>query len=782
MIKGKWKSIRKTFKRILAGLCFIWLMYFIFCLPDKPFNKPTSTVLLSSEGRLMGARIADDGQWRFSASEELPYRFERCLLEFEDRGFYKHIGVSLKAIARAVDQNFRNGRIVSGGSTITMQVARMMRERKGRSLSAKFIEMTMALRLEAAYTKKEILVMYASNAPFGNNVVGLEAASWRYFSRPSNKLSWAESATLAVLPNAPGLLYPGKNHELLLAKRNRLLNRLKAEGIIDSMTCSLALMEPLPDKPLPLPNTAPHLIDKLVRDGKKGQTVWSTVGDDLQRKLNAIAENYMRNMADRKIYNASILVSSLKTGQVLSYIGNVKGVDPKSNGSSVDCIQARRSTGSVLKPILYAKSMEEGLTTPSGLLFDLPSYFGGFSPKNFNYRYEGVVPADEALCKSLNVPFVRLLEAYGYEKFHYDLKQMGYNSLDKPAGHYGLSLILGGAEIKSWELNQMYSMMGGVLTGKSYEGLTYDKKDSLRMIVPRFSKACVYSTFEAMTALGRPDEDGNWMLFDNQRKVAWKTGTSFGFRDAWALGVTPDYVVTVWVGNADGEGRPGLTGIKAAAPLMFDVLRTLSVKTSWFKSPLSDMIQLEICQESGYRAGPDCPKKIKTLVPYTCLEKVSCPYHKVIFTDPSRKFRVDCDCEEPGKMVRTSWFALSPAAEKFYKTSHPEYQSMPPFRSDCRSGTESVITIIYPRHGSRISIPLEIDGNKGSALFEVAHRLNGSGVMWHLDDTYIGQTKDIHQMKFNPTIGKHKLLCMDDNGNSQMIEFEVMDSKINESR
>ncbi|MCC6817377.1 MAG: penicillin-binding protein 1C [Bacteroidia bacterium] len=747
-----------------------------------PFNKSTSTVLLSSTGELLGARIAEDGQWRFSASDSVPYRIEKCLLEFEDRNFYDHFGVSLKGIGRAIQQNIRNGRIVSGGSTITMQVARMMRERSDRTFKSKFIEMSMALRMELKYSKSEILMYYVSNAPFGNNVVGLEAASWRYYLRSPEKLSWAESATLAVLPNAPSLLYPGKNHDRLLAKRNRLLKRLKETNVIDSTTYALALMEQLPVRPLPLPSIASHLLDKLIKDGKKGQTIISTIDFDLQKKIESLTQTYMRILEDKKIFNASVLISSVKNGDVLAYLGNVQSSEPGQHATKVDCIQAKRSTGSVLKPILFAKSLEEGLITPQSILYDVPTYFGGFSPKNFNYRYDGIVPANDALCKSLNVPFVRLLEDYGYEKFHFELRNMGLHSLDKPASYYGLAMILGGAEAKSWELNEIYSRMGRELLNKKTFGIHYDKRDTQIFSAQHFNRACLYSTFNIMTELGRPDEEGNWRLFDNKKKVAWKTGTSFGFRDAWAIGVTADFVVSIWVGNADGEGRPGLTGIKAAAPLLFDVFRILPDKSPWFKEPISDMRVVDVCRESGYRAGPNCPNKFSAHLPYTCLEKVSCVFHKTIFLDASKKYRVDCDCESPFKMQQQSWFILAPGIEKYYKQSHPDYISLPPFKNNCGlQNKDKPLTILYPRQGSRIAIPIEIDGGKGSALFELAHRTNGIRIYWHLDNEFIGETKDIHQMKFNPNIGKHKLLCMDENGNSQLVEFEVLGSQKKES-
>lgn len=768
-------NIKKRIKQVVIITMLAWLIWFWNCLPKKSFGNSTSTVLLSQEGELLGARIADDGQWRFSSPDSIPFRFEQCLLEFEDKTFYKHFGVSPKGIGRAIKQNVSNKRVVSGGSTITMQVARLMRGNHSRNIFNKFIEINMAMRMELKYTKKEILNMYVSNAPFGNNVVGLEAASWRYFGRPSHQLSWAESATLAVLPNAPGLIYPGKNPNALLSKRNRLLNRLYHRHIIDQSTYKLALLEEIPGKPLRLPNLAPHLLERLIAEGRKGHTIKSTIKADLQLKMDDILSNRMRWLADNKIYNSSLLITETKTGKVIAYIGNATLDKDAGHAEKVDCIMAPRSTGSILKPILYAKAMENGLITPNALLYDVPSYFNGFSPKNFNYQYDGLVHADEALSRSLNIPFVRLLSDYGNVKFYNDLRKLGLSDLNQTASHYGLSLILGGAEAKLWDLNKAYTSMGQELLGIHNKAVRLDDKISISENQQQFSKACLYSTFEAMTNLNRPDENGNWQLFDEKKRIAWKTGTSFGFRDAWAIGITADYVVSVWVGNADGEGRPGLTGVKAAAPIMFDVFRQLPEKSPWFPKPLSDMSKIEICQTSGLRASVNCPIRHERLVPSSCLEAVSCHFHKPIFTDKSGKHRVNCDCESAFEIQKVNWFIIPPGVEKYYSVAHPEYVSIPPVRNDCREKVQDKsLNVLYPRQNTKINIPIEINGEKGSAVFEVAHRTQNMKLFWHIDNDFIGITTGIHQLKLSPGLGKHILLVMDENGVSQSVNFEVV--------
>lgn len=773
-------TIKLWRKRLLLLSLFGFFVWYINCLPDQLFNDPTSTVLLDRDGNLLGAKIADDGQWRFESKESIPEKFEACILEFEDRQFYRHYGISIKGIGRALSQNIKNKKVVSGGSTITMQLARITRKNPSRTVFEKILEMILATRMEIRYTKKEILQYYTAHAPFGNNVVGLHAASWRFFGREPDKLSWAESATLAVLPNAPGLIYPGKNHQRLLDKRNRLLKRLFDEGKIDQTTFQLSLKEPLPDKPLPLPQYAPHLLARIIKDGNKGQTITSSLQLSLQKKVNELLQSHSLLLQENRIFNGAVMVTSVKTGEVLAYVGNTKSLDAEQS-CDVDCIVAPRSTGSILKPFLYGKCLEDGLITPITLIPDVPTQFGNFSPKNFTLQYDGAVPANKALARSLNIPMVRLLNTYGLEKFHRELKQLGLSTLNKPAKHYGLSLILGGAEAKLYDLNNAYTHMAQQLKYGRIKSITYinenkrRKKNIKQKELFRFDKACIYSTFEAMVDVNRPDEDGNWRVFSSSQKIAWKTGTSFGFRDAWAIGVTPDYVVSVWIGNADGEGRPGLTGIKAAAPLLFDVFAQLRKSNHWFKAPVQEMCSVMICSESGHRASDLCDKTEKKIIPKSCMNTIACPYHQTVHLSMDGKQRVDSECEDVYQMKHVTWFLLPPLIEKYYKFNHPNYKELPNYKPECLAKvTDKAMALLYPKTNSKIYVPIEIDGNVGRTIFEAAHRNINTTIYWHLDDQFIGETKEIHQIALNPIIGKHKLMIVDENGITIQVKFEAI--------
>ena len=378
----------KLFNRLsFAGIFLILSGFYWFCLPRTLFDDPFSTVMLDREGGLLGARIAADGQWRFPPVDSLPDKYEKAVILYEDRFFHNHPGVNPFSLFRALLQNLKQGEIVSGGSTITMQVIRLARKGKSRTILEKIIEMVLAMRLELSASKEEILSLYASHAPFGGNVVGIHAASWRYWGRPPDQLSWAETATLAVLPNAPALIHPGKNRAWLVIKRNRLLDKMEAAALIDSLDCSLAKLEALPEKPLPLPSSAPHLMDRIYQTSQ-GLTVRTSIDASLQERVEGIIEDHHKRLLHNNIHNACCLVLDTQTGEVLAYVGNTRNPGKPEFSSAVDIITAPRSTGSILKPVLYCLMLEEGEILPGTLVPDIPTHYTGYSPKNFSMTYK----------------------------------------------------------------------------------------------------------------------------------------------------------------------------------------------------------------------------------------------------------------------------------------------------------------------------------------------------------------------------------------------------------
>lgn len=780
--KRIWRFIKahKYKISIIVGAAFIgWL----FCLPKTLFEQPTSTVILDKDGHLLAASIASDGQWRFPHNDSVPEKFKSAIIQFEDRNFYSHLGVSLKGLTRAAYQNLSSGKKVSGGSTITMQIMRMSRDAKSRSIWQKFVEIIWATRAEWRYSKDELLAIYASNAPMGGNVVGLDAAAWRYFGRSPHHLSWAETATLAVLPNAPSLMHPGKNRTLLKAKRNRLLDRLYEVNEIDSTTWQLSKLEELPEKPHAIPRIAPHLMNRAIHDGLSGQLVKTTIDVSVQRRLNTILGLHHQQLSENEIHNAAILVMEVSTGNVIAYNGNVLNAGIE-HGKDVDIITAPRSTGSILKPFLYASALADGSITPEMVVKDIPTVMSGYSPKNYNLKYDGIVPIDEALSRSLNVPMVRLLTQFGIEKFHYSLRKIGFSTINKSPHHYGLSIILGGAEVTLWDLVSIYGKMARSLRQyPEYQEHVNQEASYLQQRFeqdskqPLFNPAISWFTFQAMREVERPDEDINWELFKTSQEIAWKTGTSFGFRDAWAVGTNAEYVVGVWVGNADGEGRPGLIGRAAAAPILFDVFSALP-NSDWFETPYDELSTVSICRKSGYKANPACHPVDEKLVPKSSLRSPTCPYHQYIFLDSSSTMQVNASCYPMANSKKSRWFILPAIAEYFYRNKDPNYKRPPDFMPLCKEqDDEKQLAILYPKPESNIFVPLNFDELNEPIFFEATHVNQRALIYWHLDDEFLGTTNKIHQIKIIPPTGHHRLTIIDENGNKDVVEFEVSLSK-----
>lgn len=763
-----------VFRKVMLGILTFLLIGYIFCLPRQLFHVPYSTVVTDRNDELLGARIASDGQWRFPPRETTPEKIKQCLITFEDKHFYHHWGVNPLSVGRAIYQNTKHKRIISGGSTLTMQTIRLARN-ESRTFGEKIIEMIWATRLEFRASKEEILSMYVSHAPFGGNVVGLDAAAWRYFGHSAEDLSWAESAMLAVLPNAPAMIHLSKGRKMLLSKRNRLLKQLLEKKIIDSSTYELAVTEPLPDEPHPLPQIAPHLVSRFYKE-RNGQYTRSTIDRGIQTHIEDLAERWSNEFNRSDIRNLAILVIDIPANQVIAYCGNVH-FDRKQGGYQVDVIQAPRSTGSILKPFLYYAMLQEGSLLPDMLLPDIPININGFTPQNFSMQYEGAVPASEALARSLNIPAVTMLQRYGVPKFHNFLQQTGFKTITRSSSHYGLSLILGGAEATLWDVTNAYAQMGrsliphpdSKLSEKKEAGIIMAKeekkeeenettrKSTQKNLV--WDKGAVWQTFDALKEVNRPEEI-DWKSIPSMQTIAWKTGTSYGFRDAWAVGVTPRYAVGVWVGNATGEGKPGLVGAQTAGPVLFDIFNYLPA-SSWFERPTGVFVDAEVCRRSGHLKGRFCEETDTILILPAGLRTDACPYHHLITLSADEKHRVYENCANTEPTLQKSWFTLPPVWEWYYKQHHPEYSPLPPFKAGCGEDTFQPMQFIYPPINAHIKLPKQLDGSKGFMTVELAHNDPNATLFWHLDDTYLMQTQDFHKISLQPAPGKHSLTAVD---------------------
>ena len=792
----KWCTKNKYSLQLVFCALILWICLMHLWIPKPLISKPYSTLLYTAEtsGRevLLGARIASDGQWRFPSGSEVPEKSAVCLTQYEDKRFWYHPGVDPFALMRAVQLNLTQSRVVSGGSTLTMQLARIAQGNQSRTVGQKVIEMLWALYLECSYSKVEILRMYASNAPFGGNVVGIEAAAWRYFGREAKDLSWAEQATLAVLPNSPALIHPGRNRAELKQKRDKLLLRLYEKHILDKTEYELACMEALPEKPLPLPNEAPHLLERLAIE-KQENRIHTTVDPTLQQQVQRLVNRYVADYRSNHIYNAAALVADVESGKILAYVGNVTDQNMTTgHGYQVDVITSPRSTGSVLKPFLYAAMLNDGLILPGTLIADTPLNINGFTPQNFNKTFYGAVPAHVAIERSLNVPLVRMLSQYNTGRFMSLLKRLGMTTLRFSEDHYGASLILGGAEGSLWDLSGMYASLARMLSHyRSYNG-RYDRSDihpltpypieekkPIRSVTDTrladeslLSYASLWFMFEAMSGLNRPEEEADWQQFSSMKQVAWKTGTSYGGRDAWAIGVTPSYVVGVWVGNATGEGRSGLTGVGYAAPILFDIYSLLP-DVPWFDQPYDELEEVAVCRQSGHKASAICDEVDTVYIPRTGIATAVCPYHRIVHLSQDGQYRVNSSCESVSRMQERSWFVLPPAQAYYYKNYHVEYQALPPLKPGCEEDQSRQIAILYPEHQAVLYLPKGFSGEREKVVMRATHARSDATLYWHLDDVYLGETRQIHQMACLVEPGNHILTLLDEDGNRRSILFEV---------
>ena len=764
----------------------VLLAALILLVPGPPrFPGGYSTVLYDRNGLLLGAAAAPDGQWRFPPAPDLPDRYVRALVAFEDRRFFGHAGFDPRALARALVSNLAAGRIVSGGSTLSMQAARMARGNRPRTLGQKALELLYALRLEAFRGKRGILALYAAHAPFGGNVVGLAAASWRYFGRPPEDLTWAEAAVLAVLPNSPALVHPGADRDRLREKRDALLMRLAERGELGPEDLAAARAEPIPDRPEPLPRKAPHLLSRAVRDGLAGTRVDSTLDGGLQDLVARTAARHGARLSSRGIRNAAVIVAEIESGEILAYLGNLDGPEGGEDREAarwVDCAAAPRSTGSILKPFLYAALLDGGDLSPKTLVPDLPTSFGSFSPENNTRTYSGAVPAERALAHSLNVPFVRLLRTYGVDAFLALLKGYGFSDLGRTAGAYGLTLVLGGAEATLWDSASAYADLARSARGlEGAPAFAYSRtppapRGSGAGPVPA-SPGAAYLTLRALLEVGRPAEESAWKDWAEGRRIAWKTGTSQGFRDAWALGVTSEHLVAVWVGNATGEGRPELRGSEAAAPLLFDVFELLP-RDPWIDPPPDALRRETVCADSGYLAGPDCARTLRIDLPSGAPPPDPCPYCRTIHLTADGLHRATADCVPLDRLVSRKVFVLPPALEWYYRAGHPAYRPLPPSLPGCGTVEDIPVTVLVPEEGARLFIPVELDGTPGRAVFRAVHRDPRARLFWHLDGEYLGETSGPeHRMEVRPARGRSVLTVVDQDGRTSTRRFEVLSER-----
>ncbi len=784
------------FRSLALGFLAFWLLtagaLLLIPLPDPLFSGGYGTVVTDRRGEVLRVFLSPEEQWHLPPGAAIPENLETAVLHFEDRSFHRHTGVRLQSIVRALRQNLTEGRRVSGGSTLTMQLARLA-DPKPRTVASKVLELFQAWRIEGRYSKGEILGLYLAHAPYGGNIRGIAAASMLYFGKAPESLTWGEAATLAVLPNAPSLVSPLSDGQALREKRDRLLASLHRFGYIDPRTLESALREPLPEGTVDLPFRTPHFSRMISASsprppspprpaGESGITVTS-LDLDLQGSVERLAGFHNRLLRRQGVTNLSVLVVDNPTGEVRGYLGSADFFDSEHAGQ-VDGVRAPRSTGSILKPFLYALAIDDGLMIPETLVEDVPVNFGGFSPENIDRRYRGLVPMAEALTASLNIPAALTLSRVGLERFYSLLENGGLSTLFRPPGDYGLPLVLGGAEASPWDVARLYR---GLATG-DFSELAVEPRDpggarglvtargpiSARAPGPTgspISDGARYLILDTLKDVQRPGAEALWGRFQDGFPVAWKTGTSYGQRDAWAVGVTPEWTVVVWAGDFAGRPNPDLRSTTAAAPLLFDILNTLrgQREPTWFPPPAGAFDFVEICSATGYRATPACEDTRYARVPRGARPLRRCPYHERIYVSSVTNRRVDSRCWSPGRYEAKSVLVVPPEAVAYL----PAVAPVPPWEPGCGAGGVEAVAITYPNNNARLYLPRRIDGSPQGVTLRASHREPGTRLFWYLDEVLVGETERHHNILARLSRGDHVLTVVDAGGHRDTVRFRV---------
>lgn len=754
----------------IIALCvfFVWLL-----IPPKILQSSSySTLFYDYQGKLLRATLADDEQLRFEPdTTSLPQKYITAAITFEDKRYFSHLGVDPLAFMKAIFTNLKAGKRIRGGSTIPMQVARLVHPKK-RTYFNKLIEILVAFKLSIHNSKAKVLKMYASQVPMGGNIVGIHAAAYRYFGKPVSEITWAEAALFAVLPNSPSMINLSKNLTCLKKKRNHLLLTLYNSGKIDKMSYELACLEPLPESSRNLPFFAPHFT-QFVQNSNKANRRTTSLDLSIQRKVEQVIKHYYLNLFDEGIVNLAVLVAETESGKVRSYVGSQNFLD-SLNGGQVDGIQASRSTGSLLKPFLVARCLDRGPYTMQSKIQDVPTYFGTFAPQNASKEFSGLVSLESLLIQSLNVPAVRLLNAYGVRDFYDFMIESNFSGLFRSPDGYGLSLILGGAEASLWELVQLYMSLGNL--GK-FRKLNVDiRNDETENSYRICSEGAAWLVLNALTKLSRPGSEFYWQQFNNQIPVAWKTGTSYGQKDGWAIGVNKQWTIGVWAGNFTGEGNAALSGAKSAAPLLFNLfnLMTDQQKPMWYEEPESDLVEIDCCKDSGYPANPYCTHIEKIKRPVKSYRPGTCPYHKKFILDRKTGHSVCSLCWDNVDTVWAIRYIVPPSVKDIYKKIGVAADDVPFHAANCPTHNDfNRFELIYPINGVKIFVPRDYDGNYEKVVFSAKHQLSSCHLFWYLNNELIGETVEIHQLPIELKPGNYKLVVQDEEGFKRSVVFNA---------
>jgi len=757
--------------RILISIAFLLIAAISFAILNKIFpiqvNISYSTIITDKDDQVIHAYLSNDDKWRMKTElHEISPTLKKAIIHKEDKYFYYHLGVNPFAIVRAITNNITKGKRTSGASTITMQVARLLNP-KPRTYKNKLVEIFRAAQLELAFSKDEILQLYLNLVPYGGNIEGVKAAALIYCNKAPNHLSLAEITTLSIIPNRPTSLRPGKNDAYLIQERNKWMLRFRQDKLFDSQFIEDALEESFLAHRYPVPKKVPHLARYLINDQPKAHHIQSTLNTALQSNVEDLVKNYTRKLKSYDIQNAAVLVLNNATNEVLAYVGSADFYND-NDGGQVNGIEAIRSPGSTLKPLIYAMGFDKGIITPKLKVEDLPVDFSGYSPTNYSDTYGGMVTVEKALQQSLNVPAVEVLHNMGVPILIEQFGKMQFKQIVKDQQKLGLSLALGGCGVRLSELTAMYSAFANKGQYRSLQFLKDANKanESIKIISP----SSAYLVTEVLQNLNRPDFSNNLGNIANLPNIAWKTGTSYGRKDAWSMGYNNRYTVGIWVGNFSGKGVPELTGAAMATPLLFSVFQQLPKNNGEWNFPPNKLKHTWVCSKTGHLPSEKCEHHVLDFHLPLVTKQTECKHliDVAVNNDATVSYCMYCIADEH---LTKTYNNYSPAQITFYESNKTPYQKIPPHNHNCeRYYANERLKIISPK--ANVDYYFLKDDND-EILLESYIAAGVEQVHWYINDSYFTSSNRSDATFFKPIAGKNKITCVDDKGRTSSLFIDV---------
>lgn len=762
-------SVKKIAK---IGFWATTTLFFFFILFDLtcPFRVkvPYSQLIMSEEGDVIHSFLSSDDKWRMKVElEEINTDLKKAILAKEDKYFYSHFGVNPIAICRALFNNLTTGKTTSGASTITMQVARLL-EPKARTYSNKAWEILRSLQLEWHYSKDEILQLYLNLVPYGGNIEGVKSASILYFGRNPDQLSLAQIVTLTIIPNRPTSLALGRHNVVIEKERNKWLTRLESEGVFDKSIVDDALAEPLEAYRRAYPQLAPHYAYWLHQKKPYADRIDTGIKANIQDKVNGIVGNYSKRQSAYNIHNAAALVVDNQTKKIVAYLGSSDFWDNEHAGQ-VDGVQAVRSPGSTLKPLLYGTSFDLGLYTPQTIIYDVPTDFDGYAPENFNKKFNGAITVEQALASSLNVTAVKTLEKMEVNTLINQLKKADFKQVALDEFQLGLSLSLGGCGTNLYELCGLYS---AIASQGEYYPLRYEAHAKLGDGKSILRPESAFMVTEILTKLTRPDLPFGYQNSNSVPRIAWKTGTSHRRRDAWAVGYNNKYTIGVWLGNFSGEGVRELTGASKAAPLLFELFNAVAKQSEDRWNLMPDGLQFRyVCAKSGLPKEDFCKDEVMDyFIPLVSSNK-RCTHMKQAFVSEKEHESYCNECLPSGGYKKKWYPNYTPALIDYFIREKIPYVGIPIHHRACpKVLTANPPKIISPLHHREYILT---DGKDSELMLSCQAANDVTYVYWYINNQFYEKTKATKALFFNPKSGNVKISCVDDRGRNTDIQIKV---------